>query len=362
MPDTQLIELATSGKLVNADALQQQVERMLDDPKAQAFIKNFSSQWLALNQIDATTPDELLYPEFDELLQVSMVRETHAFFEELIRKDLSVLSFIDSDWGMLNQRLAAHYQLAADDPSEIVNASARFSMTNQAPPLVAGLDVQKVMLPDNSHRGGLLTQAAILKVSANGTTTSPVVRGVWMLERLLGAPVPPPPMNVAAIEPDIRGATTIREILDKHRAADQCAVCHNKIDPTGYALENYDVIGGFRDRYRIIASDEELAAIDASKNKKQNRFKSGSKVDSSDKLPTGEAFGNLEDFKRLILNRPEPIARNLIERLLIYSTGHSIEFADRENVSAIMQVASKSNYGLRSVIHAIVQSEPFLTK
>ena len=263
---------------------------------------------------------------------------------------------------MLNQRLAAHYQLVASDPSKIVHGEARFSMTNSSLPFVAGLDVQRVALPPNSHRGGLLTQGAILKVSANGTTTSPVVRGVWLLERLLGAPVPPPPMNVAAIEPDIRGATTIREMLDKHRAADQCSLCHNKIDPPGYALENYDVIGGFRERYRIIASDEELAAIDASKNKKQIRFKAGPKVDSKDQLPTGEVFRSIEEFKRLILARPEPVVRNLTERLVIYSTGHDVEFSDREEIAAITESVSKSNYGLRSLVHAIVQSKIFLNK
>ena len=362
MPDGQLIDAAASGDLANLQKLYQQVERMLNHPKSKAFTENFNSQWLALNQIDSTTPDEQLYPEFDELLQVSMLRETRGFFDELLRNNLSVLSLIDSDWAMLNQRLAEHYKLLADENSQLADLSARYVSTNSTSPLVSGLELKRVLLPQDSHRGGLLTQAAVLKVSANGTTTSPVVRGVWLLERLLGNPVPPPPMNVAAIEPDIRGATTIREILDKHRAADQCSICHNRIDPAGYALENYDVIGGFRERYRIVATEEELAAILQSNNNKQKRFKLGPIVDPSDKLPTGEIFHNLEGFKRLMLANPEPIMRSLTERLLIYSTGHAIEFVDRAIVSEIVEKSKQSNHGLRSLVHAIVQSKIFLNK
>ncbi|MEQ2006379.1 MAG: DUF1592 domain-containing protein [Limisphaerales bacterium] len=361
MPDATLLAAASSGELADPKKLHAQVERMLAHPKARAFTENFTAQWLALNQIDATTPDQQLYPEFDALLQFSMLRETRGFFDEVLRKNLSVLSFIDSDWAMLNQRLAEHYQLFAKDGTQPV--AAEYSSTVAASPLVGGLDVQRVALPPGSHRGGLLTQGAVLKVSANGTTTSPVVRGVWLLERLLGAPVPPPPMNVAAIEPDIRGATTIREMLDKHRAAEQCATCHNKIDPPGYALENYDVIGGFRERYRIIAAEEEPAKTAQGKAKKpQPRFKPGPAVDPSDKLPTGEAFHSLEDFKRLMLARPEPIVRGLTERRLIYSTGHGIEFADRATVAAIVADAKQNNYGFRSLIHAVVRSETFLNK
>lgn len=362
MPDAQLIDAAASGDLANLQKLHHQVERMLNHPKSKAFTENFTSQWLALNQIDSTTPDEQLYPEFDELLQVSMLRETRGFFDELLRNDLSVLSFIDSDWAMLNQRLAEHYKLFANENSKLADSSTRYMSIISANPLVSGLELKRVVLPQDSHRGGLLTQAAVLKVSANGTTTSPVVRGVWLLERLLGNPVPPPPMNVAAIEPDIRGATTIREILDKHRAADQCSICHNRIDPAGYALENYDVIGGFRERYRIVATEEELAAILQSNNKKQKRFKLGPIVDPSDQLPTGEVFHNLEEFKRLLLANPEPIIRSLTERLLIYSTGHAIEFVDRAIVSEIVDKSKQSNYGLRSLVHAIVQSKIFLNK
>ncbi len=362
MPDAALFAAASAGDLANPQKLAAQVERMLAHPNARNFTENFTAQWLALNQIDSTTPDEQLYPEFDELLQVSMLRETRGFFDELLRKNLSVLSFIDSDWAMLNQRLAEHYKLFAKDGAKPVAAAAEYSSVATATPLAAGLDVQRVALLPGSHRGGVLTQGAVLKVSANGTTTSPVVRGVWLLERLLGAPVPPPPMNVAAIEPDIRGATTIREMLDKHRAAEQCATCHNKIDPPGYALENYDVIGGYRERYRIVANEEPAETVSGKNKKQPKRFKLGPPVDASDKLPTGETFRSIEEFKRLMLAHPEPIVRGLTERLLIYSTGHAIEFADRATVAAIVAGAKQNNYGFRSLIHAVVQSDIFLNK
>lgn len=182
---------------------------MLGDPKAQAFTRNFTDQWLDLRSIDATTPDKQLYPEFDEWLQLSMVRETREFFNEVLRADLSVLSFVDSDWAMVNERLARHSKLADEDGR----------------PLATGLELQRVQLPPGSRRGGVLTQGSVLKVTANGTTTSPVIRGAWLLDRILGAPVPPPPANVPAVEPDIRGATDIRDQLAKHRSLGQCAAC-----------------------------------------------------------------------------------------------------------------------------------------
>ena len=207
------------------------MERLLDSPgKAATFTEDFLGQWLDLRLIDFTTPDKRLYPEFDELLKTSMVRETQLFFEEVLKHDLPVQTFIQSDFAMLNGRLAEHYGI----------------------PGVTGQEFRQVPLPAGSHRGGLLGQAAILKVTANGTTTSPVLRGKWVLDRIMGVPPPPPPKNVGAIEPDIRGAKTIREQLDMHRHVEACATCHTKIDPPGFALENYDVIGGWRDRYRVL--------------------------------------------------------------------------------------------------------------
>jgi len=201
---------------------------MLDSGKSRAFVENFTGQWLDLRNIDATTPDARLYPEFDELLKLSMINETESFFAELLNKNLPVSNLIHSDFAMLNSRIAAHYGIEG----------------------VTGEEFRRVSLPAGSPRGGILTQASVLKVTANGTTTSPVLRGSWVIKRLLGRPSPPPPANVGTIEPDTRGATTIREQLAKHRTSESCAGCHRNIDPPGFALESFDVIGGFRDRYR----------------------------------------------------------------------------------------------------------------
>ncbi|MES2572403.1 MAG: DUF1592 domain-containing protein, partial [Verrucomicrobiota bacterium] len=219
-PDEELLELAAKGVLSQPAVLRAQVERLLRDGKAHQFTENFTGQWLGLREIDATTPDKALYPEFDEWLQISMVEETHRFFEELLTHDLGVSNFIHSDFAMLNERLALHYGLGG----------------------VRGLEIRKVVLPPGSHRGGVLTQAAILKVTANGTTSSPVMRGAWVMRNIMGQPIPPPPEAVPAIEPDIRGATNIRDQLAKHRALAECASCHNRMDPPGLALENFDVI------------------------------------------------------------------------------------------------------------------------
>ena len=218
-PDEVLSALAAKGELRKPEVLRTQVERMLKDPRSRAFTANFTGQWLSLRDIAATTPDKQLYPEFEEWLQGSMVRETHAFFDVLLNENLSVKHFVDSDFAMLNGRLARHYGI----------------------PDVHGVAFRKVALKPEWHRGGVLTHASVLKVTANGTSTSPVSRGVWLLDRILGKPAPPPPPNVPAIEPDIRGATTIREQLAKHRATENCAGCHARIDPPGFALENYDV-------------------------------------------------------------------------------------------------------------------------
>ena len=216
--------------------LHQQVERLLKDPKSAAFTKNFLGQWLALRDIEATEPSGLLYPEFDDMLKASMVRETEAFFNEILKNDLSLTNFVSSDFSMLNWRLAKHYDI----------------------PGVEGWELRKVQLPPDCHRGGLLTMASVLKVTANGTSTSPVLRGAWVLDRILGTPPPRPPANVAALEPDIRGATTIREQLAKHRQVAMCASCHVKIDPPGFAMESFDVIGGWRENYRTTGNGKEV--------------------------------------------------------------------------------------------------------
>ena len=232
MPDEQLLKLAETRRLREPDVLRQQVERMLNDPKVAALTENFIGQWLSLRAIDATSPDRKLYPEYDEILRAALIKEPGLFFDEVLKNNLSLTNFVSSDFTFLNERLAKHYRI----------------------PGVEGTEMRRVSLPPESHRGGVLTMASVMKVTANGTTTSPILRGAWVLERILGTPPSPPPPDIGAIEPDIRGATTIREQLAKHRDVASCAECHREIDPSGFALESFDVIGGWRDRYRSIGS------------------------------------------------------------------------------------------------------------
>jgi hypothetical protein len=342
-PDAELLAVAAKGDLSKPAVLRAQTERLLKHPKARAFTEDFTGQWLALRNIEFTTPDARLYPEFDELLQVSMLQETHAFFDELLEKDLSALNFVDSDFAMLNERLAKHYGV----------------------PGVAGLDVRRVPLKPEWHRGGVMTHASVLKVSANGTTTSPVLRGVWILDRVLGKPVPPPPPNVPAVEPDIRGAKSIRDQLAKHREVESCAGCHARIDPLGFALESYDVIGGWRDRYRISPAPNQRNGVEwftINVNQRDMRLALGPKVDPSDSLADGRKFRDLAELKKLLLAEPEAIARGLAEKLLIYATGHGLEFTDEAVLTDIVRKARAKNFGLRTLVHEVVASQTFQSK
>jgi hypothetical protein len=333
MPDDALLNAA--GRLGDPDALRAQTERLLSDPRSDRFIEDYVDQWLSLREIDATTPDTKLYPEFEVYLRDSMLAETRAYFRELIKQDLSVLQIVDSDWTMLNQRLAEHYGI----------------------PEVPGCAVRKSAVPPGSHRGGLLTQASVLKVTANGTTTSPVTRGAWVLDRILDRPPQPPPPDLPAIEPDVRGATTIREQLDKHRSLPTCAACHSRIDPPGFALESYDVIGGWRTQYRSIGSG---SAPPPSGRRADYRL--AKPVDPSGQLPDGRAFKDVAEFKRLLLADPDAIARGFAEKLLVYATGAGLTFADRAVVEEIVSRARAKGFGARTILHEVIQSALFKTK
>jgi mono/diheme cytochrome c family protein len=337
LPDEELLTLAGDQKLAQPEVLRAQVERMLSDARAERFVKNFTGQWLGLRQIDATTPDKVLYPEFDELLQVSMVSETELFFKELLQHDLSVTNFVDSDFSMLNGRLAQHYGI----------------------PGVEGQAFRRVALPPESHRGGVLTQGAILKVTANGTNTSPVLRGVWVFKNIIGQPVPPPPPNVPAVEPDIRGAVTIREQLAKHRQIAACASCHVKIDPAGFALENFDVVGGWRERYRSTAAGDPVKSSIAGVSV---RYLLGRPVEAADQLADGRPFASIDELKKLLLADREQIARCLAEKLLTYATGAAPQFADRQAIADLIARSRAHDLGLRTLIHEVVQSPAFLYK
>jgi mono/diheme cytochrome c family protein len=335
MPDDELFTLAEQHELIDPEVLGQQVERMLKSPKASAFIENFVGQWLGLREIDATEPSHLLYPEYDHLLKVSMIREAELFFEEVLKNDLSLANFVASDFTMLNGRLARHYGI----------------------PGVDGWEFQKQPLPPGSHRGGVLTMASVLKVTANGTTTSPVIRGAWVLDRILGTPPPPPPDNVAALDPDIRGARTIREQLAKHRSIESCGSCHRKIDPPGFALENFDCIGGWRDNYRVTGNGEEVL-VDG----RRAPYRKGKKVDPADVVEDGGPFENIDQLKQILLRDKPKLARALTAKLIAYSTGRAPQPSDRETMDAIVARIGTKDYGLRSLIHEIVQSDLFRNK
>jgi hypothetical protein len=239
---------------------------------------------------------------------------------------------------MLNESLAAHYGL----------------------PCVQGVTLRRTSLPKDSVRGGLMTQAAVLKVTANGTTTSPVVRGAWIMERILGQKPPPPPPSVPAIDPDIRGAVTIRQQLEKHRTLESCNACHAKIDPAGFALENFDVMGGWRDRYRSESGGELAQGI--AKSGQKFAFHYALPVDASGVLPDGRQFHDVRELKGLLLADEKQIARNLVRQLAVYATGAPIHFADRAEIEQILKRAEANHYGVRSLVHELVQSELFLNK
>jgi hypothetical protein len=224
-------------------------------------------------------------------------------------------------------------------------------------PGVEGTEFRKVALPPDSHRGGVLTMASVLKVTANGTTTSPVLRGAWVLDRILGTPPPKPPADVEAIEPDIRGATTIREQLAKHRSNAMCASCHVKIDPPGFALESFDVIGGWRDHYRSVGAGKPVTV-----NGNRVRYLNGPAVDPGDVLPDGRRFANIDQYKQLLLSDKDQLARGLTQKLLAYGTGAAPTTTDQAEVEKIVQNVRDKNYGFRSLIHEIVESQIFQSK
>ncbi|QDT65774.1 DUF1592 domain-containing protein [Calycomorphotria hydatis] len=336
-PDDELLSLAANGTLNDPAILGSQVERLLTDSKSQRFVDDFTGQWLDLHEIDFTEPDSSLYPEFDEFLKVSMLEETRRHFRKILDEDRSTAEFIDSDWLVLNERLATHYNL----------------------PGVYGVDFREVNLPPDSLRGGVLTQGAVLKVTANGTNTSPVLRGVWVLERIMGKSTPPPPSNVPAVEPDIRGTTTLRELLERHRSDENCAGCHSKIDPPGFALESFDVIGGHRDWYRSLTAGDRVNRTYGPAGVKRVAYKKAQDVDATGTLEGHGKFNDIQDFKKLLLKEPEQITHCLVEKLLIFGTGRELSFSDRVDMKSIVESVAKEKHGFRTLLHHVIQSKVF---
>jgi hypothetical protein len=335
-PDDELLRAAGAGELRSPPGLRAQTERLLKSPRLERFLADFTDGWLNLRDLAATNPDRKLYPEYDDQLRFAMGQETRAFVAELIARNLPPANLVRSDFAMLNERLAKQYDL----------------------PGVEGTGIRAVKLPAGSHRGGLLTQGAVLKVSANGTTTSPIIRGVYVMERLLGFQPPPPPPGIAGLEPDTRGATSIKDQLEKHRTLETCNGCHKIIDPPGFALESFDVIGGWRERVRSLDKGER---IKADRFGQRVGYKLGPAVDASGELSGAGAFKDFEEFRALLERQQERVTANLAARLLAFGTGRELGFSDRAVIARIVKQLGPQG-GVRDLLHLVVQSEIFLSK
>ena len=357
IPDATLLDLAAKNELSNPATLTAQVTRLLADPRSDRFITHFLDEWLELKKIDFTTPDPNLYPEYDPWLHDSMLTESRATFRRMLTQNLSVRQVIASDTLLINQRLAELYGIRS----------------------VTGSEFREVKVPAGTARGGFLTQASVLKVTANGTATSPVLRGVWVMERILGIPRQPPPPNVPAVEPDATGAVTIRQMIEKHRADAACASCHAKMDPPGLALENFDAIGGWRDHYRLAGKPKKVrvgkgkeskmveeptieVVSDAAMRRNRVKMRLGPEVDATGTLADGRTFTDINSLRQLLLQDEDALARNLVRQLMIYATGAGVRFSDREAIDAIVAKTKAANHGLRSILETVVASELFQTK
>ena len=315
-----------------------QIDRMIAHEKFERFVNGFTDEWLGVRQLRRDIPDNRLYPEYrkDDYLVDSMEKETRSFFRAMVRENWPISVLVDAPYTFANDRLARHYEL----------------------PRVSGSQMRRVDLPDWSPYGGILTQAAILKHTANGTTTSPVLRGVWVMEKILGEPPPPPPKTVPAIEPDIRGAQTIRDILAKHTEVESCANCHERFDPFGFALESFDVMGAWRDRYRGLEKGEKITGYDPAGH--PFTYYVGPAVDPSGRLRSGESFADIRNLKKLLAAQPRKLARNFLYQLTQYSTGKGVRFSEREEIAAILDASEADGYRTADLLKSLVASRIFL--
>jgi len=333
-PDDELLALAREGKL--RANLRAQTERLLKDKRFKRFITDFTEAWLNLRDMDFTIPDGTLYPEYEPYLRFSMPLETEAFLRELMASNYPVANIVKSDFAMINDRMAEHYGIDG----------------------VTGSHFRKVKLPANSWRGGFLSQGSVMKVSANGSATSPVVRGVYVMERILGITPTPPPPNIPGVEPDIRGASSLRELLDKHRNVASCASCHNHIDPLGFALESFDVTGMHRNRFRSKGGDKVNAIVRGRK----VVYRLGPEVDSSGKFLDGTRYQDFRAYRDYLAKHDDRLARAFAGKLLTFATGRELGFSDRDELDRIVADTAQNNYRIRDLLHRIIQSEIFLNK
>ena len=317
IPDDELLAAAERGDLREAAKLERQVRRMLADPRAEALATNFASQWLYLRNLDVITPDMRAFPDFDDNLRQALRQETLLFFESILREDRPVPELLAADYTFLNERLAKHYGI------DHVYGS-RFRRVD-----LADLDAQ-------AHRGGLLRQGSILTVTSYATRTSPVIRGKWVLDNILGIPPPPPPPNVPALEENKLGENlTVRERLSAHRANPVCRSCHQLLDPVGFALESYDAIGRWR------TQDD------------------GKPIDDSGAMPDGSEFEGVEGLEQAVLARPELFVGVLAEKLMTYALGRGVEPTDAPAIRAAVREAGEDEYRFSSLIVGLTRSAPF---
>jgi len=314
LPDEELTKLANESKLRDKGVLEAQVRRMLKDPKATAFAENFTGQWLMLRTLATMTPDPATFPKFDPALRSAMIGETESFFKYVMQEDRSVLEFLDSDYTFVNNRLARHYGM-----NEVI-----------------GQEFRKVALTDK-NRGGIVTQASILTVTSNPTRTSPVKRGKWVLENILGTPPPPPPPDVPELDSGNKAVLTgsLRQRMEKHRDNPNCATCHAKLDPMGFGLENFDGIGAFRE--------------------KDGNFK----IDASGVLPDGAKFNGPEELRKVLVSKGDLFRKNLADKMLTYALGRGLEYYDKCAVDDVVAAMKKGENRFSAMILAIVNSDPF---
>ena len=315
LPDDALIDAAAARRLSDPAVLETEVRRMLADPRAEALTTNFASQWLHLRNLDAVRPDARLFPDFDDNLRQGFRRETELLFRSVLNEDRSVVDLLTADYTFVNERVATHYEL----------------------PGIYGDHFRRVALPAGSPRAGLLGHGSVLTVTSYATRTSPVLRGKWILENLLGTPPPPPPANVPPLEETRSNVRTVsmRERMEAHRQNPQCAVCHRIMDPAGLSMENFDAIGRWRET-------EGAARIDAAGN-----------------LPGGEAFDGVAGLRAAILERPDVFAGVVAEKLLTFALGRGLDHADAPAVRSIVRSAAADDYRLSSLILGIANSTPF---
>lgn len=323
MPDEELSRAADSGELLKPEILLAQTRRMLRSEKVHAFIEGFTDFWLNLRSLGDTPPDREAFERYyTGDLQAAMKNETQLFTRHLLDENQSIMRFLDADYTFVNQPLANLYGLGDIAKPEQAHLFHRVRLTNR-------------------NRGGLLGQASVLTVSANGVETSPVTRGVWLLKNILGTPPPPPPDNIPTIDPDVRGASSIRDILSKHRLDAACNDCHQKIDPLGFALENFDPIGTWRTHYTV---DRKRGVV----------------VDASGELPRGQAFRDVGELKQVLVTRQMQFMHTLLSKLFPYACGRSMEAKDAAEVDRVLQAQVTKDGGFRDLVESVISSSIFL--